>query len=106
MAQLHVVVALAKLTMGHFAHHGEDLGHQVVQGCAVVDLLLELEVAASQLSLPHALVLVLELVYAIDRGLHALDLALGPCADDLLEHTCDPVEHGANSWQGTRGPQR
>ena len=91
--ELHVVVAHLQDAAAALAAGGEGLDEDVVDGGAVVELLLELRGLGPELFVGELLHLALELVDGDDLGLQPLDRALVRRAEELL----DPGEHG---WAG------
>ena len=82
---LHVEVPLAEDPLGGLADGGERLGHQVVEGLAVGEPLLELRGLRAQLLVAHRDEVVLDGVDGLgDRLELAEDLALAD-AEDLVE---------------------
>ena len=82
---LHVVVALADDPLGGLAHRGERLRHQVVEGLALLEPLLELLGHPLELGVAHRDEVVLDRVDGLGDGLElAEDLALSD-AEKLVD---------------------
>jgi len=87
--QLHVVVALSEGSLGGFAHGGERLGQEIVQGLALFETLPELARARAQRRIGELGTLRLEPVDPLDGGFELLDQPVVRAAEDLL----DDAEH-------------
>ena len=83
--QLHVVVALSEGSLGGFAHGGERLGQEVVQGLALFETLLELARAHAQRRIGEPGTLRLEPVDPLDGGFELLDQPVVRAAEDLFD---------------------
>ena len=90
---LHVVVPLPDDPLGRLAHGGERLGHQVVEGLALGQPLLELGRLRSQLVVAHRDEVVLD---GVDRAGHRLQLAQDLALADA-EQLVDDGRHAGDS---------
>ena len=85
--ELDVEVPLAEHPLGGLADRGEGLGHEVVEGLAVGEALLELVGHAAQLVVAHRDEVVLD-------GVDGLRDRLEPAEDLALAHAKDLVDDG------------